>query len=172
MHKKMRATVQPGMFAEVTVTDDLSLQYYSLTTCQEKSKYGDPAATDSYKKEESCSMLCRIAQVSRSNLCSGPVHRCRAASGSCHTDFVSNVLASIFGTAALPWAGSIRGQAVFGCTSAEPTTHASAATPASGVTCTKTRAQTVSCCARIQIYALCSVNLQRRYPKTPCKVAI
>jgi len=48
----------------------------------------------------------------------------------------------------------------------------SAATRGSGVTRTKTRAQTLPCCARTQMYALCSVNLQRRCRKIPCKVAI
>ncbi len=79
MHKNMKVTVQPGMFAQVA--DDLSLQHCSFTTCQGERKYGDPAAADSYKYEESCSMLCRTvcrrhattARCHNQKLCSGPV---------------------------------------------------------------------------------------------------
>lgn len=58
IHKKMKVTVQPVMFAQVA--DDLSLQYCRFTTCQGERQYALTAA-ESYMYEQKRSSMCRTA---------------------------------------------------------------------------------------------------------------
>ena len=55
IHKKMKVTVQAGMFAQVA--DDLSLQYFRLATCQGES----PTTAAPYMYEQKCRSVCRTA---------------------------------------------------------------------------------------------------------------